>query len=80
MVADILVIAALVGAVWWWQTRPRQARHARDCRDSVSLLAYEDLPPIGAFEPLPEEHHLDEYVEAGLAQLHTYLTGRDTNA
>jgi len=38
------------------------------------------LPPIGAFEPLPEEHHLDEYVEAGLAQLHTYLTGRDTNA
>jgi hypothetical protein len=80
MAADVLIIMLLIGAVWWWQSRPaRQARHARD-GEVVSLLAYDDLPPIGAFDPLPEEHAMDEYVEDGLAQLDTYLTSRDSNA
>jgi hypothetical protein len=80
MVADVLVIVSLVGAVWWWRSRPRQARHARDCQESVSLLAYEDLPPIGAFDPVPEEHALEDYVQGGLRQIDTFLSGRDTNA
>jgi hypothetical protein len=78
MAVDVLIILSLIGAVWWWQSRPRQARHARD--EVVSLMAYDDLPPIGAFDPVPEEHAIDEYVESGLAQLDTYLTSRDTNA
>jgi hypothetical protein len=80
MVVDVLIIASLVGAVWWWQSRPRQARHARGRDEVVSLLGYDDLPPIGAFDPIPEEGRLDEYVESGLTQLDSYLTGRDTNA
>ncbi|HEY6794621.1 MAG TPA: hypothetical protein VI248_08055 [Kineosporiaceae bacterium] len=80
MVVDVLVIALVVGAVWWWRNGPRQARHARDGGEPVPLLPYEDLPPIGAFDPLPAETQLDAYVETGLAQLDGYLTGRDTNA
>src|SRR4051794_10843204 len=38
MVLDVLIIAVLVGGVWWWQRGPRQYRHARD-GDVVSLLA-----------------------------------------
>jgi hypothetical protein len=78
MVVDILIIASVVGAVWWWQSVPRQARHARDQGEVVSLLAYPDLPPIGAFDPLPAEPEFDGYVESGLPQLDSYLTGRDT--
>lgn len=80
MVADLLIIAALVGTVWWWQNRPRQARHARGAQEYGPLLPYDDLPPIGAFDPLPSEHELDAYVDAGLRRLDTYLSGRDTNA
>jgi len=80
MVADILIIAVVVGGLWWWRRRPHQARHANDPGEVVSLLPYEDLPPIGAFDPLPAEHQLDAYVASGLRQLDTFLTGRDTNA
>jgi hypothetical protein len=79
MVFDVLVIAALVGGVWWWQRGPRQYRHARE-GDVVSLLTYDDLPPIGAFDPLPPEDAIDGYVENGLEQLNSYLTERDQTA
>ena len=74
MVFDLLVVASVVGALWWWHERPRQARHARE-GDQVSLLGYDDLPPIGAFDPLPQESDLDHYVESGLEQLDTFLHG-----
>jgi hypothetical protein len=80
MLADVLVIAALVGAVWWWHGRTTQARHARDGGELYSLLSYDDLPPIGAFDPLPDETGMDDYVEGGLQRLTSYLTGRDQNA
>jgi hypothetical protein len=80
MVVDLLIIALVVGSVWWWQSSPRQVRHARDCGEVVSLLRYEDLPPIGAFDPVPDEQQLEEYVATGLAQLDSYRTGRGTNA
>lgn len=77
---DVLVIVAVVAAVWWWQRRPRQARHARGTGGEVSLLLYDDLPPIGAFDPIPDEHELDEYISSGLESLTSYLTGRDQTA
>jgi hypothetical protein len=80
MVADVLIIASLVGAVWWWQNRPRQARHARDRRESAPFLGYDDLPPIGAFDPMPAEDALDDYVAGGLRQLAAFIAGRGTNA
>jgi hypothetical protein len=80
MVAEMLIIASLVAVVWWWRGRPQQARHAREAGETVSLLGYDDLPPIGAFDPVPEENHLADYVESGLEQLDSYLTGRDSNA
>jgi hypothetical protein len=76
---DVLIIASLVGAIWWWQRRPVQARHSR-ANDVVSLMGYDDLPPIGAFDPLPDESGLDEYVENGMAELNSFLTGRDQTA
>ena len=80
MVFDVLTVASLIGAIWWWQRRPRQARHARPAGESVSLLAYDDLPPIGAFDPLPDHGVLDDYVEGGLERLTTYLAGHDRTA
>jgi len=79
MFADVLVVASLAGLLWWWHCRSRQARHVREA-GFVPLLGYDDLPPIGAFDPLPDEHQLDAYVQAGLRQLDSYLTGRDTIA
>jgi hypothetical protein len=79
MVFDILIIASVVGAVWWWQQRPLQARHAR-VDDDEAALGYDDLPPIGAFDPLPDESGMDDYVKSGLQQLSHFLTGRDQNA
>ena len=80
MVFDVLIVASVVGAIWWWQQCPRQARHARDSGEMVSLMGYDDLPPIGAFDPLPDECALDDYVESGLERLSSYLTGRDQTA
>jgi hypothetical protein len=80
MAFDVLIVASVIGAVWWWQSRPLPARHARDVGEVVSLLAYDDLPPIGAFEPLPDDGVLDDYVEGGLQRLSSYLAGRDQTA
>ncbi|MDQ1286959.1 MAG: hypothetical protein QG622_524 [Actinomycetota bacterium] len=79
MVFDVLVIATVVGAVWWWQRRPRPARHFRGTRreDCDSGRAYEDLPPIGAFDPVPDEDDLEEYASAGIENLERYLSGWD---
>jgi hypothetical protein len=81
MVFDVLVIVAVAGAIWWWtQRRPvRQARHARSLGD-VLLLPYEDLPPIGAFDPVPDESELEDYISSGMDRLSMYLTGRDQTA
>jgi hypothetical protein len=80
MVFDVLIVASVVGATCWWQQRPQQARHARDAAAEVSLLAYDDLPPIGAFDPLPDHRGLDDYVERGLERLSVYLEGHDRTA
>ena len=81
MLFDVIVVASVAGAIWWWaQRRPlRQARHARG-RDGISLLTYEDLPPVGAFEPVPDEAELDDYIAAGMDRLTSYLSGRDQTA
>lgn len=81
MVFDVLVVAAVAGAIWWWtQRRPlRLARHARGAGE-VLLLPYEDLPPVGAFDPVPDESELDDYISAGMDRLTSYLTGRDQTA
>jgi hypothetical protein len=80
MAVQIVFIASVVAAVWWWEGRTWQARHARGGGEVVSLLGYEDLPPIGAFEPLPDETGMQQYVESGLERLDNFLSGRDQNA
>jgi len=79
MVFDLLIVASVAGAIWWWQTRrPRQARHARG--EVVSLMPYEDLPPIGAFAPLPDQAEFDDYIAEGLERIDGFLAGRDQTA
>jgi hypothetical protein len=78
MVFDVLVVMAVAATIWWWQRRrPVQARHARSRDDHLLLLPYEDLPPIGAFEPVPDESDLDDYITEGVQRLSHYLSGRD---
>lgn len=79
MLFDVLVVASVIGVILWWQRRPLQARHARG-QEELSLLPYDDLPPIGAFDPVPDEAALDDYVAQGLARLNSYLSGRDQTA
>jgi hypothetical protein len=80
MVFDVLVVTAVAAAIWWWsRRRPLQARHARG-GENLLLLPYEDLPPIGAFEPVPDEAELDDYISDGVQRLSHYLSGRDQTA
>lgn len=81
MVFDVLVVTAVVATIWWWQRRrPLQARHARGRDDDLLLLPYEDLPPVGAFDPIPGEAELDAYISDGVERLSHYLSGRDQTA
>jgi hypothetical protein len=81
MVFDVLVVTAVVAVIWWWQRRrPQLARHARSDQGDLLLLPYEDLPPIGAFGPVPDEEDLDEYIAEGMERLDSYLSGRDQTA
>jgi hypothetical protein len=79
MVFDVLVVTAVAATIWWWQRRrPVQARHARGREgDDLLLMPYEDLPPIGAFEPVPDEADLDDYISEGVERLSRYLSRRD---
>jgi len=78
MVFDVLVVTVVAATVWWWQRRrPQQARHARGRDDDLLMMPYEDLPPIGAFEPVPDEAHLEAYISEGVERLSHYLGRRD---
>ena len=79
MVLNLIVVAFVAGTLWWWARRDtRQVRHARD--DRVTLLPYEDLPPIGAFAPLPAAHEMDDYIADGMDRISGFLAGRDQAA
>ena len=81
MVFDVLVVTTVAVAIWWWQhRRPLQARHARGRNDDLLLLPYEDLPPVGAFEPVPDEPDLDDYIADGMDRLTSFLSNRDQTA
>lgn len=81
MVFDVLVVTAVAAAIWWWQRRrPLQARHARGRDGDLLVLTYEDLPPVGAFDPMPDESELDAYISDGVERLSHYLSGRDQTA
>ena len=76
MFLEVVVIASLVGIFWWWR-RPHAARHARVQGEQMPLLPYQDLPPIGAFDPVPEESAFDAYVDGGLEDLTSYMARQD---
>jgi hypothetical protein len=81
MVFDVLVVTAVAATIWWWQRRrPLLARHARGLDRDLLLLPYDDLPPVGAFEPVPDESELDAYISDGVERLSRYLSGRDQTA
>jgi hypothetical protein len=76
MAFNVLAITVVAAVIWLWRGRsPVQARHARD--RGASSLPYDDLPPIGAFEPLPPDGIMERYVQDGLERLSAYLSGRD---
>ena len=59
-----LAIICVIAAVWFWSL-PNPVDPLAD------YLPYDDLPPVAAFEDLPDD--LDEYIADGILEIDEYI-------